>query len=151
MDRVSRSQRFFRRATKGVARVFVVDASVTAAWVFADESSELADQTFKRLDWDRAVVPTLWWYEIRNVIVIGERRGRLTAIVAAESLNVLETLPIDVDVVRVSRTVWNLARRHRLTFYDASYLELAIRRGLAIATLDRALIAAARAERVELL
>lgn len=100
--------------------MFVVDASVTAAWVFADESSELADQTFKRLDWDRAVVPTLWWYEIRNVIVIGERRGRLTAIAAAECLDVLETLPIDIDVVQVGRTVWNLARRHRLTFYDAS-------------------------------
>ena len=133
------------------ARVFVVDASVTAAWVFADERAEFADQTFKRLDWDRAVVPTLWWYDIRNVIVIGERRGRLTAIAAAECLNLLETIPIDVDVVRVGRTVWNLARRHRLTFYDASYLELAIRRGLAIATLNRALIAAARAERVELL
>ena len=126
---------------------------MTAAWVFADERAEFADQTFKRLDWDRAVVPTLWWYDIRNVIVIviGERRGRLTAIAAAECLNLLETIPIDVDVVRVGRTVWNLARRHRLTFYDASYLELAIRRGLAIATLDRALIAAARAERVELL
>jgi len=65
----------------------------------------MADQTFKRLDWDRAVFPTLWWYGIRNVIVIGERRGRLTAIAAAECLNLLETLPIDVYVVRVGRTI----------------------------------------------
>lgn len=131
--------------------MFVIDASVTAAWAFPDERSELADQTYGRLGPDRAVVPALWWYEIRNVMVIGERRGRISATAASDFLNLLETLPIDIDGGQRGRPVWILARRHGLTFYDASYLEIAIRRAFPIATLDRALVAAAQAERVELL
>lgn len=84
-------------------------------------------------------------------MVIGERRGRISAAGAIDFLNQLETLPIDIDGTQRGRPVWNLATQHRLTFYDASYLEIAIRREFPIATLDRALVAAAQAERVELL
>ena len=137
--------------TKGVARLFVLDASVTAARGFADERSELENRALERLDWDSAVVPAMGWYEIPNVMVIGERRGRICAKAAAEFPDELEALPINIDGVRRTRPAWNLAKRHRLTIYDASYLEIVIRQTLPIATLDRALIAAAQAESVELL
>lgn len=137
--------------TKGVARLFVLDASVTAARGFADERSELADRAFKRLDWDWAVVPAMGWYEIPNLMVIGGRRGRTCAKAAAEFLDELEALPINIDGVRSTRPAWNFASRHRLTLSDGLNLEIAIRRTSLIATLDRALIAAAQAESVELL
>lgn len=130
---------------------FVLDSSVTATWCFPDEEHETAEAAFDRLDGDEAVVPTLWWFEIRNILVVNERRGRIDAAETASFLADLERLSIRVDRDPNSETVLSHARKHKLTGYDAAYLELARRLGLSLATLDPALIEAARADGVPLI
>ena len=129
---------------------FVLDSSVTAAWCFPDEQHRTAEAALNRLDGDEAIVPTLWWFEIRNILVVNERRGRVDATETASFLADLERLSIRVDRDPNSETVLSLARKHKLTGYDAAYLELARRLGLPLATLDRALIDAAGADGVPL-
>jgi predicted nucleic acid-binding protein len=129
---------------------FVLDSSVTATWCFPDEEHETAEAAFDRLDGDEAVVPTLWRFEIRNILVVNERRGRIDAAETASFLADLERLSIRVDRDPNSETVLSLARKHKLTGYDAAYLELARRLGLPLATLDRALIDAAGTDGVPL-
>lgn len=128
----------------------VVDASIAASWHFEDERSEGADVVLDSLIQDWALVPTLWWFEIRNVVMFGERRGRATNVQTAAFLNLLSQLPIRLDSIPDEARLFELSRKHRLTFYDASYLELAQREGIALATFDKELIIAARAESVPL-
>jgi predicted nucleic acid-binding protein len=130
---------------------FVLDASITLSWYFADEADAAADRAFSCLGADGAVVPALWWFEVRNALLTSERRGRLKAAQTAEILAHLVTLPILLDRSPGSGTILVLARTHRLTVYDAAYLELASRLGLPLATLDRPLALAARAAAVALL
>jgi predicted nucleic acid-binding protein len=130
---------------------FVVDASVTAVWCFPDEDHSAANAALHRFADDHAVVPALWWFEIRNILVVNERRGRIDTTATAEFLADLAGLPIRIDRRPDSELVLALARKHALTAYDAAYLELARRQGGPLATLDRALAAAARAERVDLI
>jgi predicted nucleic acid-binding protein len=103
-------------------------------------------------DWaerfDGLFAPWLFWAEIRNILVMNERRGRIEATEVDVTIPALEKLRITLDTTPSSATVMDLARRHRLTVHDALYLELAQRRGAALATLDRALAEAARAEGV---
>jgi predicted nucleic acid-binding protein len=129
---------------------FVLDSSVTAAWCFPDEQHRTAEAALNRLDGDEAIVPTLWWFEIRNILVVNERRGRVDATETASFLADLERLSIRVDRDPNSETGLSLARKHKLTGYDAAYLELARRLGLPLATLDRALIDAAGTDGVPL-
>ena len=129
---------------------FVLDASVTASWCFDDESAHGADAAMDRLPHDHAVVPALWWFEIRNIPVVNERRGRIDSADADMFLNDLARLPIRIEREPRGRLVVGLARKHHLTAYDASYLDLAVRLTTPIATLDRALADAARAEGLEL-
>jgi predicted nucleic acid-binding protein len=96
-------------------------------------------------------VPALWWLEVRNALITNEQGGRIEAAQTAEILAHLATLPIRIDREPSSETVLALARAHRLTVYDATYLELARRLGLPLATLDRPLALAARAAAVALL
>ena len=128
----------------------VIDASIAAAWAFADEHVD-AELTFARIGTEEAHVPTLWWYELRNVLVTGERRGRLTERETARFLRRVSRLRITLDRMPDEVAVMALARRHRLTVYDAAYLELALREALPLATFDQALAAAARAEGVSLI
>jgi predicted nucleic acid-binding protein len=130
---------------------FVLDASVTACWVFHDEDHPLADLALQRLRNDDAVAPSLWWFEIRNILVVNERRKRLTETDSAAFLRDLSRLGITLDRSPQDSEVLRLARAHRLSVYDAAYLELAIRTGGSLATLDTDLIRAARAEGVALL
>jgi len=95
-------------------------------------------------------VASLWWFEVRNGLVMGERRGLLTEGRTARFLRELSRLAIIVDGVPDDSGVLTLARRGRLTVYDASYLELAVRKDFPLATLDKALTDAARAEGVSL-
>jgi len=99
-------------------------------------------------------VPALWLWETANVLVQAERRGRISPAASRTFLGLLEDLPISVDQPSTA-SVWHdtlaLARSHRLTSYDAAYLELALRRGLPLASRDKALQAAAGAEGVPLL
>jgi predicted nucleic acid-binding protein len=127
---------------------FVVDASVAVAWALQDEDHPDATAAFQRLKTDQAFVPILWWYELRNVLVVNERRGRIAPAETALFLGDLASVEIIFDTATDQAPVIALARRHRLTFYDAAYLELAMRLRLPMATLDAALAAAARAEKV---
>ena len=123
---------------------FVIDASVAAAWLLDEE--EQAGQGLSQLVEDEAVVPQLWHSEIRNVLLVAERRGRLTVAQAADGLDALKTLPINTDESPDLEAAHDLARNHRLSFYDAVYLELACRRSAPLVTLDAALARAAAAE-----
>jgi len=125
---------------------FVLDASVAAAWFLADEDDATATRAATRLAEDTAVVPALFWFEIRNLLVVGERRGRATVADTARFLARLDGLPIEEDGRASGADLLALARAHALSAYDAAYLELARRRAVPLATLDRRLAAAAAAE-----
>jgi predicted nucleic acid-binding protein len=129
---------------------FVLDVSVTAVWALADESSPLAENASTRLKSEIALVPTIWWYEVRNLLVVNERRGRLTEDESAEFLDLLSSFPIRINPIADEQATIGLARQHRLSVYDAAYLALAKSERIPLATLDRALEAAAKAEGVEI-
>ncbi len=135
---------------------FVLDCSVALAWLFQDEAGPDTDQLLKELrDDDRnAIVPNLWRLELGNTLTQAERRGRITAAQLATALELVRGLPITTDAEtdnRAFREILNLARTTSLTTYDASYLELAMRHGVPLATLDKALIRAARGVAVKTL
>jgi predicted nucleic acid-binding protein len=129
---------------------FVIDASVVIAWAFKEEHAN-AELSFARIQTEEAIVPALWWYELRNVLVLGERQGRLTERETARFLRDLSRFAITMDSLHSEIQIMTLARRHRLTVYDAAYLELAQREAVPLATLDEELAAAARSEQVALI
>ena len=88
----------------------------------------------------------LWCHELRNVLLVGERRGRLTEQETARFLRDTSGLRSSLDRTPDELAVMALARWHRLTVYDTAYLELALREAVALATLDQALARAARAQ-----
>ena len=126
----------------------VLDASVSAAWCFPDETTPLAEGLLDRLATGlEAVVPSIWPFEIANAVLQAERLKRITQAHAAAELHQLMLLPITVEPVQTSRAfgmVLSLAREQNLTEYDAAYLELAIRESLPLATVDDGLRNAAR-------
>jgi len=124
---------------------FVLDASVAACWAFDDEDHPVAALALARVRTDAAVVPSVWWFEVRNTLIVNERRGRITEADTAAFLRELTRLGVMVDRTPEETAVLALARTHRLTVYDASYLELAQREALPLATLDQPLRAAALA------
>lgn len=130
---------------------FVLDASVVACWAFSDEEHTVADLALERIRTDEAHVPTLWWFEVRNILITNERRKRITERDTAAFLRGLARLRVTIDRSPDESEVLMLARRHRLSVYDASYLELARRDGISLATLDNALVAAAPSVGVNLL
>jgi predicted nucleic acid-binding protein len=129
---------------------FVLDASITACWAFQDEDHADADLALLRMRAEEAVVPCLWWFEVRNILVVNERRRRIAESDTASFLANLSRLRVRVDRLPEESAVLRLARTHRLSVYDAAYLELAQREGLALATLDADLRKAAADERVAL-
>jgi predicted nucleic acid-binding protein len=132
--------------SQGVMDRLVLDGSLTLAWYFADEADPYADAVAQELASREAIVPSLWRLEIANTLVVGERRKRSTEAQAASFLARLELLPIVIDDETDARA-WGetirLARAYSLSAYDAAYLELAMRRGLPLASLDDQLKAAA--------
>ena len=131
----------------------VVDASMAMTWCFNDEATPYTRSVLKTLRGSYAEVPALWRIEMKNVLLMNERRGRVTAQGSREFLQLLMALDIRVDVDEPSLddpTLFLLARRHHLTAYDAAYLELAKRRKLPLATLDKDLLRAAPLEGVAL-
>ncbi|CDZ42854.1 type II toxin-antitoxin system VapC family toxin [Neorhizobium galegae] len=121
----------------------VIDASVAASWLLPDETNQSALDIFNRLSSEPACVPALWDYEIRNILVVNERRGRITTHAANAALEWL----VDLNILRDALTDWDaavhLSRQFALTVYDAAYLELSMRLDLSLATFDKALAAAA--------
>jgi predicted nucleic acid-binding protein len=130
---------------------FVVDASVAACWLLPDERHVVAEAAYKIIAYDQAMAPALWWFELRNMLVVNERRGRLDSAKTTRALRLLRALPVGIDTGVEEDALMQLARQHRLNVYDAAYLELALRKGLPLATLDAALAIAARAESVSLI
>jgi predicted nucleic acid-binding protein len=132
----------------------VLDTSVTLAWIHQDETTDAVEEVFERLSQMGAWVPGLWRLEVANVLEMNVKRRRYPVGFRDSALSELATFPINVDP-ETDRQAWDatlhLAEEHRLTLYDAAYLELALRRALPLATLDRHLRAAAESERVQLL
>ena len=126
----------------------VLDVSVAATWCFPDEQTVAADRVLDELPRVGGAVPGIFWYEIRNVLVVNERRGRIDRVGGARFLMRLRNLRLQYDDNHDEETVMELAREYALSAYDASYLETAMRRGDDLATLDRALAAAADSEGV---
>ncbi len=126
---------------------FVLDASVAASWFFEDEGGDYAASVLEDLNESEALVPTLWPLEIANVLIMAERRGRCSEAEAARFIELLENLPITIDentAHRATHATYQLAREYGLTAYDAAYLELAMRLGAPLATMDRQLAESAR-------
>jgi predicted nucleic acid-binding protein len=124
---------------------FVLDASIAACWAFDDEDHPAAALALERIRTDEAVAPSVWWFEVRNTLIVGERRRRLTEADTAAFLHELSRLRVTIDRAPREAVILALARQHRLSVYDASYLELARRGTLPLATLDTDLRQAAAA------
>lgn len=122
----------------------VTDCSVYLPLCFEDEGSAVADRMLEEIAARGVLVPAIWWYEIRNVLVVNERRGRIRPEQSEEFLKLLGTLPIQVVLEEDHASVVDLARAFQLTVYDAAYLGLAQARGVPLVTLDRKLSRAAR-------
>jgi predicted nucleic acid-binding protein len=121
-----------------------------ASWCFPDEFAPNAEAALRRIAQETALAPALLWFELRNVLLMGERRNRLSEAQTTSFLKYIGELPVEVDRDPDDGVVLSLARAYRLSVYDAVYLELAQRKGLPLATLDNALMAAARAGKVPL-
>jgi len=129
------------------AAAFVVDCSVAMAWLFQDEGTPKTKALLNRLATETALVPAWWFIEITNVLAMAERKGRITPPQSDAFIADLSKLGIERDNEASERAfthLLSLCRRHRLTSYDAIYLDLAIRRSLPLATLDDDLRRAAR-------
>ncbi|MDR2154024.1 MAG: type II toxin-antitoxin system VapC family toxin [Burkholderiaceae bacterium] len=133
---------------------FVLDSSVALTWCFEDEATPVADALLIRLAEGGAHAPSLWPLEVLNALTMAERRGRITSQTRYQRIAFLQTLPVALDGQTAEQawiTASRLAELHRLTLYDAAYLELAQRLELPLATLDVDLRAAASALGVPLL
>ncbi|MCR4294176.1 MAG: type II toxin-antitoxin system VapC family toxin [Elusimicrobia bacterium] len=134
---------------------FVLDSSAALAWALPDEHSSRSEKILARVTEKSSLwIPALWWYEVANVVVMARRRKRLSEAQGARVLELLSLFPLQVDAPpgpAAASRLSQLAQAHSLSAYDAAYLELAERRGLALATFDRDLIRAARAAGVELI
>ncbi len=125
---------------------FVIDCSVAVTWCFEDEATAASDGLLDRLGDEPAAAPAIWPFELGNVLAMAERRGRIDAAQLAECVALLRELPVAIDEESPQRAlneVLALARAEGLTTYDASYLELAMRLGVPLATQDKALRQAA--------
>jgi predicted nucleic acid-binding protein len=133
--------------------MFVVDASVVLAWCFADERSDLADVAIGRLLVDGGVAPAHWPLEISQAISSAERRRRIRSAEVPALQAMLIPLPVDVVPVSIAQAIdlLDLARGHGLSVYDAAYVDLALSRGLGLATIDERLAAVCRTVGVPLI
>ena len=129
----------------------VLDASVAVSWLLAESAGYGRINGVMRQIEDRpAIAPTAFWYEARHALLRATRVGRLDAANLPARFEELHHLRTEMDFDHDEARVLSLATRHGLSFYDASYLETALRRGIGLATLDNKLIAAADAEGVPL-
>ena len=122
---------------------FVLDASTTLAWCFDDETSMLVvDSILERLNSEPAYVPSLWMLEIVNVLVLAERKQRISYAKIIDFIESLKVFDVRIDnetSTRAFHEIINLAYTEKITSYDATYLELAMRLGLPLATQDQQL------------
>jgi predicted nucleic acid-binding protein len=128
----------------------VIDASILAAWFLDEKSDPRVETAFDTVARVETLAPSLFYYEIRNALLASERRNRITEAMSDAFLRDLALLPIRFDASGDDAILLTLARKRKLTVYDAAYLELAKREALPLATLDRDLEKAAIAEGVGL-
>ncbi len=126
---------------------FVIDNSVVMSWCFKDETNHYADAVLDRLLESTAFVPSIWPLEVVNVLLVAERRKRLKEADSVRFITLLSQLPIVVEhdqTERIMKDLLPLARTNSLSSYDACYLDLSMRKGISIATLDTQLKKAAQ-------
>lgn len=127
--------------------IFVIDNSVVMSWCFNDECDDYSDSVLESLEVSEAIVPAIWPLEVGNVLLVAERRKRLNESDSIRFLSLLDNLPIFVEQEppdRMMKEILSLAREYHLSTYDASYFDLAMRKGIPIATKDLALKKAAQ-------
>ena len=125
----------------------IVDASIAIAWRLRDRlGTPYADAAVERGGTEGMVVPDLFWHEVRSVLIVAERTGRIAVGTMDNHLKDIRALEIETDANHADEAVSALARKHRLSGYDAAYLETAIRRRATLATLDKDLVRAAADE-----
>jgi predicted nucleic acid-binding protein len=126
---------------------FVLDCSVTMSWCFDDERTDYTDGILENLKDSTAIVPTIWSLEVANVLLLSKKKKRISEIHSANFIDALSTLPITVDPstsAKAMHSIFVIANQSDLTIYDAAYLELAIREGIPLITLDSKLTQAAK-------
>ena len=126
---------------------FVIDNSVVMSWCFKNETNQYADAVLDRLLESTAFVPSIWPLEVVNVLLVAERKKRLKEADSVRFITLLSQLPIVVEYERTERIMKDLlalSRTNNLSSYDACYLDLSMRRGISIATLDTQLKKAAK-------
>ena len=136
-----------------MAKAFVIDNSIVMTWCFRDEPSPLAETVLDRLVDAAAHVPSIWPFEVVNVLLVAERLKLISEADGIRFIELLTRLPIVVESEgpgQMMKDLLSLARTHRLSSYDAAYLDLAIKKGLPLATADEKLRQAAAAVRVPL-
>lgn len=125
----------------------VIDASVAIAWCLRDrEGTPYSDAVVERTADEVAIVPDLFWHEVRSVLLVAERKSRIEVNTAEDHMETIRSLPLLTDGNQDDGQTTELARRHNLSAYDATYLETAKRRGAELATLDQRLMNAATEE-----
>jgi predicted nucleic acid-binding protein len=129
----------------------IIDASVANAWIFEDESHPRADAALAEVLNSGGLVTQHWHLEVRNALLVGERRGRIMPAESRGGLSYLGGLRLETDTAANLDHALDLARLYSLTMYDAMYLELAVRRRMTLATLDRGLERAAAGAGVKVL
>jgi predicted nucleic acid-binding protein len=134
---------------------FVVDSSVVLSWLFEDESSESSQSILEKIIYkgDTCIAPYLIRFEVPNAILMAVKRKRISEEIAKKTLIFYDILPIEIDIgsqLLTTKSIYSLGQKHGLTIYDASYLELAMRLSLSLATYDSQLIKAAKIEKVVL-
>ncbi len=133
---------------------FVLDASIALSWCFNDEATAHTWKLLARLEDETAFVPSLWPLEIGNILILAERRKRISYAHVVLSLELMSRLPIQIDeetAYRAFHETSQLAHHEALTCYDSSYLELALRLGVPLATKDKALAKVAKKLGINLL
>ncbi|MFQ5521328.1 MAG: type II toxin-antitoxin system VapC family toxin [Candidatus Methylomirabilia bacterium] len=127
---------------------WVLDSSLALGWALPDETTKWADRFLARVSRKNTFwVPALWWYEVSNALTMAQRRRRLAEADRVRLIELYGMLPIQTDSELGPDAAWRfhtLAQKYALSAYDAAYVELAQRRGLGLATLDRRLLTAAR-------
>lgn len=133
---------------------FVIDNSIVMAWAFEDEVNAYADAVLEKLSTDTALAPSIWPLEVVNVLLVAERRKRLKQADSVRFVTLLSQLPIFVEREWPDNQMEELlavGRANNLSSYDASYLSLAMRMGLPLATLDQKLLEVAQQLEIGLL
>ena len=129
----------------------VVDNSVFMAHIFDDELSEYADKAMRLAASEGLIQPTIWWYEFRNVLLMGLRSNRINRQMFDSVLDRVSYMRVNLDFNHVADTTISYAQEFKLSFYDAPYLEVAYRRRIPLATLDKQLKSACQSLGVDTL